>query len=160
MGGVALAGKRVSLAEGHKVAKLAMGDIAGCYQTAFICGSIRRERPDVGDVDIVVVGNQYLNARLVELCGVQKNGKPKKKYLLNGVQIDFYLADSSDLGAQLLMWTGSKTFNIRCRREAKIRDILLNQYGAWFEGRRIAGETEGDVLATLGMQYIEPKDRE
>lgn len=160
MGGVALDGKRVVLAEGREIAKLAIEGIDGCYQAAFICGSIRRERPDVGDVDIVVVGNHRLNARLIELCGVQKNGKPKKKFLLRGVQIDFYLADTSDLGAQLLMWTGSKTFNIRCRNEAKIRDILLNQYGAWFEGRRIAGETEGDVLAAIGMKYIEPKDRE
>lgn len=159
MGGVALNGKRVSLADGKDVAALALQALDGCFTKALVCGSIRRERPEVGDVDIVVIGNDKLDACLTELCGLQKNGKPKRKYLLHGVQIDFYPATEEDFGAQCLMWTGSKEFNIRCRKAAQDKGILLNQYGAWRDDVRLAGATEESVLKAIGLDYLDPKAR-
>jgi DNA polymerase (family 10) len=161
MGGVALGGRRVSLHEGEVISQdILRLHLTGVISQAIVCGSIRRERPEVGDVDIVVIGNEHFDERLVQLCGVQKNGKPARKFLYDGVQIEFYPATLEDFGAQRLMWTGSKEFNIRCRKAAQKKGILLNQYGAWIDGKRIAGATEEEVLKAIGIDYLDPVDRD
>jgi DNA polymerase (family 10) len=166
MGGVALGGRRVSLNVAQGIAQEILIKINPAIQQAIVCGSIRRERPTVGDVDLVVIGNEKFDALLVELCGVQKNGKPARKFLYDGVQIEFYPATLEDFGAQRLMWTGSKEFNIRCRKAAQKKGILLNQYGAWIDNnidespKRIAGATEEEVLKAIGIDYLNPEDRE
>ena len=160
MGGVALAGKRVSYDEGNRVAQEALLRLKGAFDQAIVCGSIRRNRPTVGDVDLVVLGNDKLDETLIKLCGVQKNGKPARKFLLDGVQVDIYPATIEDFGAQMLMWTGSKLFNIRCRKAAQERGFLMNQYGVWKNDQRLFGATEESVLTGLGMKWIPPEERE
>lgn len=160
MGGVALGGRRVSLNEAENISQDVLRLINKDIEQAIICGSIRRGRPEVGDVDIVVIGNANFEKKLVQLCGLQKNGKPARKFLFDGVQVEFYPATLEDFGAQRLMWTGSKTFNIKCRYAAQAKGILLNQYGAWKNNKRIAGATEEEVLAAIGMKYLQPEERE
>jgi DNA polymerase (family 10) len=164
MGGIALSGRRVPLDEGKLVSHEALKKFEGTYARAMICGSIRRGKPEVGDVDIVMEvppdGAAKMDLKLVELCGRQKNGKPNRKFLIDGVQVDIYLATAEDWGTQVLMWTGSKTFNITCRAKANSLGLMLNQYGLWDGETRLAGKTEEEAFKALDMKPVPPEGRD
>ena len=52
MGGKAMGGKRMTLDEAEKIAKVFCAFFPG---EAHVCGSIRRKKKEVGDIDVVIV---------------------------------------------------------------------------------------------------------
>jgi DNA polymerase (family 10) len=130
-----------------------------------ICGSIRRGRPEVGDIDAVVVpfdGRETaLNARLIELFGTLKDKKkPARSGLFRGAQIDVLIANEQNIGTHLMHWTGSQQENVRLRGAAMSRGMKLSQLGCFYgEANLAAGLDERGVYALLGVPYKEPCDR-
>jgi len=66
------------------------------------------------------------------------------------------------LGAALLYFTGSKDHNIILRNLSIEKGWKLNEYGLveLETGTRLAGKTEAEVYAKLGLEYIPPELRE
>jgi DNA polymerase (family 10) len=60
----------------------------------------------------------------------------------------------------LLYFTGSKAHNVELRQRAIDRGYKLNEYGLFKGERRVAGRTEADVYAKLGLALIPPELRE
>jgi DNA polymerase (family 10) len=78
------------------------------------------------------------------------------------MQVDLRPFAPESLGAALQYFTGSKDHNVRLRERAVRRGLKLNEYGVYRveTGERIAGETEEDVYAALGLAWIPPELRE
>jgi DNA polymerase (family 10) len=132
------------------------------------CGSLRRFRESVADVDIVAASNDAHKVMdtFVELpivSEVMSRGETKTAVLTaRGLQIDLRVVKPSQFGAAILYFTGSKQHNIELRQRAIDRGLLLNEYGLEDaeSGRVVASRTEKAVYKALGVIYIPPEMRE
>ena len=140
-------------------------------------GSIRRRRPTVGDVD-VLVGSEDGPA-VVEVFTawerperVIEAGSGKASVRLDGVRVDLRVVDPTEFGAALQYFTGSKSHNVTVRNRAIDRDLKLNEYGLFDVsavedpdadqrvGERVAGPDEAGIYEALGMEQVPPELRE
>jgi DNA polymerase (family 10) len=72
------------------------------------------------------------------------------------------VVEPAAFGAALQYFTGSKEHNVRLRQLAIQRGLKLSEYGVFEEesGARVAGATEEDVYAAVGLPWIPPELRE
>src|SRR5581483_10981971 len=85
--------------------------------------------------------------------------------LASGLQVDFRVVPPESLGAALVYFTGSKAHNVRLRELALKKGLSLNEYGFTKVGaekkmKPVAGRTEQEVYAKLGLAWIPPELRE
>jgi DNA polymerase (family 10) len=131
-----------------------------------VAGGYRRRRDTVGDLDLLVTAKNgaAVGKRLVEyenVAQVVAHGSTRTTVILrSGLQIDVRAVPEESYGAALLYFTGSKAHNIALRGLANQRGWKLNEYGLFSGKRRIAGTTEEDVYAKLGLAFIVPELRE
>jgi DNA polymerase (family 10) len=133
-------------------------------------GSLRRMRETIGDIDILAaapsasgVAGVFATAPTVER--VLAHGETKCSVLLeSGRQADLRVVDPASWGAALIYFTGSKDHNVHLRHLALRRKLTLNEYGLYKLGEEtgpsVAGSTEEEIYAALGMQWIPPELRE
>lgn len=133
-----------------------------------LAGSIRRWRPTVGDIDVLVATTDaaaVVDAFVAEGDEIIEAGESKASIRRDGVQADLRVVTPEEYGAALQYFTGSKEHNVQLRNYALERDVSLNEYGA-FElidgetGQRIAGNTEASMYEVLGLAWIPPELRE
>jgi DNA polymerase (family 10) len=67
---------------------------------------------------------------------------------------------SESYGAALHYFTGSKAHNIAIRKLALAKGLKVNEYGVFRGDKRVAGETEESVYASVDLPYIAPELRE
>ncbi|MGA9856053.1 MAG: DNA polymerase/3'-5' exonuclease PolX [Gammaproteobacteria bacterium] len=131
-----------------------------------IAGSYRRRRDTVGDLDIVVIGarDSPVMARFVKYDAVatvlSKGTTRTSVQLHNGMQVDLRLMPEVSYGAALYYFTGSKAHNIAVRKIAVAKGLKINEYGVFRGPKRIAGRSEQDLFAAVGLPYIPPELRE
>jgi DNA polymerase (family 10) len=132
-------------------------------------GSLRRRRETVGDLDILIPAATAADAeavvtQFVRFPGVQEvlaQGETKASIRLRGgPQVDLRVVKAEEYGAALLYFTGSKQHNIELRKIAQTRDLKLSEYGLFRGEERVAGATEREVYAALGLGWIPPELRE
>jgi len=134
-------------------------------ERADIAGSLRRGRSDVGDVDVVAAASAAdVTAAFTALpqVGATVSCGPSRATvrLANGLQADLLVVPLESYGAALLHFTGSKAHNIALRRLARSRGLKLNERGLFRADHRIAGRTEGEIYAALGLKEPPPWQRE
>jgi DNA polymerase (family X) len=79
----------------------------------------------------------------------------------DGIQIDLRVVEPEAFGAALVYFTGSKQHNIRIREMAVKKKLKISEYGVFDDkGRRVAGKTEAEVYAAIGLPWIPPELRE
>jgi len=135
-----------------------------------VAGSFRRKEKTVGDIDILVVGTkrEVIAKCVTSLPEVQQilgKGDTKVSVLLkSGLQVDVRMIKEKSWGAAMQYFTGSKAHNVELRIIAKKKGLKINEYGVYEvkgdKEKKIAGETEEDVYATLGMECPKPEDRQ
>src|SRR5438874_4394934 len=136
-----------------------------------IAGSLRRSKETIGDIDIVIAGDDAapifeVFARAPTVERILARGDTKCSVIVErGLQIDLRVVPARSFGAALLYFTGSKEHNVRLRGLALRRKLLLNEYGLYrvgseARGQEIAAETEEDVYGALGLDWIPPELRE
>jgi len=142
-----------------------LGRLAG-VQRVGIAGSIRRRKETVGDGDILVVAKKpdaimdYF-VSMPEVVHVHGKGNTKSSVKLNtGMDVDLRVVPAASWGAALNYFTGSKDHNVALRRIAIEKNLKLNEYGVFRGEKAIAGKTEEEVYAALGLPYIPPELRE
>jgi DNA polymerase (family 10) len=74
--------------------------------------------------------------------------------------VDLCVVEPAAYGSALIYFTGSKAHNLELRALAQDRKLKLNEYGLFAGPRRLAGATEEDVYAKLGLDWIPPELRE
>ncbi len=132
-------------------------------------GSLRRGKDTIGDLDLLVTGPGAPEAleRFVKhpkahtVLGKGPN-KASIQYGLEGLQVDLRALPHESYGAAMQYFTGSKEHNILVRSRALKLGFTLNEYGlARLDNeQRVAGETEEEVYAALGLAWIPPELRE
>lgn len=140
-----------------------------------IAGSIRRRRPQPGDIDLVIQplpGKlRYIKDRVMSWKPqILEDGQINFLVMVKGIQIDIFFADEpgkdlfaepSNFGSLLLCRTGSKEFNVWLCNQAKRKGLHWNPYrGVVEKGKIIASHTEKAVFKALGLDFIKPEDRE
>ncbi|HEY3296611.1 MAG TPA: DNA polymerase/3'-5' exonuclease PolX [bacterium] len=129
-------------------------------------GSYRRRKETVGDLDMLVTCTRHSDVmeRFIRYGGVARvlsHGDTRSTVVLSsGFQVDVRVVPQASYGAALLYFTGSKPHNITLRKMALERHLKINEYGVFKGARSIAGRTEEEMYATLGLPYIEPELRE
>ncbi|HET8760736.1 MAG TPA: DNA polymerase/3'-5' exonuclease PolX, partial [Nitrospiria bacterium] len=131
-----------------------------------VAGSIRRRRETIGDGDLLAVSHEPERvmdalAGLPEVADVIAHGPAKTSVKLrSGMDVDMRVVPAESFGAALLYFTGSKAHNIALRKLAIAKGLKLSEYGVFRGKRAVAGLTEEDVYAALGLPYIPPELRE
>lgn len=136
------------------------------YLGAFVAGSYRRMKETVGDLDFLASSEEpgQLIERFVhypEVARVLARGTTKATVVLaSGIQCDLRVVPAESFGAALHYFTGSKAHNIAIRKLGVAHGLKINEYGVFRGRKRIAGDTEESVYATVGLPYITPELRE
>ena len=141
--------------------------------TALPAGSLRRGRDTVGDLDILATGpacaEDCVSAAVEYVANypaantMLARGANKVSFRLrSGLQVDVRLLPVGSYGAALQYFTGSKMHNVTVRQRALKRGYTLSEYAlAKIEdGTFVAGATEEEIYAALGLDWIPPELRE
>ncbi|MFW5965215.1 MAG: DNA polymerase/3'-5' exonuclease PolX [Halodesulfurarchaeum sp.] len=173
------AGERTLLEDGRTVGEAVrtfLDGIEGVDRVA-LAGSIRRFRPTIGDVDVLVAtraGEEVVDAvaEWDRIEDVIESGDTKTSLRIDGLGVDIRLVAPEEFGSALQYFTGSREHNVTLRNRAIDRELKINEYGV-FEitaderaaadtraGTRIAGETEDGVYGAVGLPWIPPELRE
>jgi len=130
------------------------------------CGSIRRMKETIGDVDFLVISNKPGKVMdfFVSLPGVIKiwgKGMTKSSVRMrDGFDMDVRVVPKRSYGSALQYFTGSKEHNIALRKIAINKGLKLSEYGLFRGPKMITGKTEEEVYKFLGMDWIPPELRE
>lgn len=167
---------RMPLSRAEAVAEKIVAALEPFCERIEIVGSIRLRRPDVGDIDLVILPKACQLDAIKVRCSspgitVLTNGSQNFLFVWNGIQVDIFFArpDESDLldmrpgnFASLLMCrTGSKQHNIWFCRKALEHGCCWDPYQGVYRGKELLPcETERDLYQAIGQDYIKPEARE
>lgn len=135
-------------------------------EEAEVAGSYRRGQETVGDLDLVAASDEggkviqhYLQYPQVD--EVLSEGETRSSVRLrSGLQVDLRVVPRESYGAALQYLTGSKEHGVALRGRAQRHGLKVNEYGVFRDDERIAGATEEEVYAALGLALIPPELRE
>lgn len=148
--------------------------IPGAIEGA-VAGSIRRGKPTIGDVDLLVASDNaepimQAFVSMENVARVTGHGPTKSSIeLLNGLQVDLRVLEKARWGTALNYFTGSQAHNIKMRGLALKKRLSLNEHAfspvddadnIIEDAPKILCATEADVYATVGLPYIPPELRE
>jgi DNA polymerase (family 10) len=132
-------------------------------------GSLRRGKETVGDLDLLVTGTQpeaalerfVAHPRVHEVLARGPN-KASAKVGLQEIQVDVRALPRESYGAALQYFTGSKDHNVALRSRCLKMGYTLSEYGLFRleGGEKVAGESEEEIYAKLGLAWIPPELRE
>ncbi len=139
-----------------------------------VAGSIRRARPTIGDVDLLVASDDPMPimdafVHADDVARVLGHGESKSSVELhNGLQVDVRVIPPGRWGTALQYFSGSQAHNIRVRQIALEQGLSLNEHaltpvdadGQPTGAPPILCADEADVYARLGLPWIPPELRE
>jgi hypothetical protein len=154
---------RIPLEEATEMADEIGQDLAPLCEYLMVVGSIRRSRPEVGDIEFVALPkdlNVFLHA--LDQKGFH-GGKRIMKKMLGAMPVEIYIAHKpEELGALTFATTGDRLWNVAMRKKAMSKGWTLNQYGLYdAKTTRPVLESiyEGDYFEALGVDWHEPSER-
>ncbi|MFI6496073.1 DNA polymerase/3'-5' exonuclease PolX [Nonomuraea typhae] len=158
------AGARVHIGTAMALAEQVIGSLSDLTDRIAYAGSLRRMKDTIGDIDVLAVAPVEIMERFRSrpyVAEVIAAGDKKTSVRTTaGVQVDLRVVPAESWGAAMQYFTGSKEHNVTIREIAVKKGWKLSEYGL-FEGERvIAAESEEDIYAALGMQYVPPPMRE
>ncbi|MCU0474751.1 MAG: DNA polymerase/3'-5' exonuclease PolX [Anaerolineae bacterium] len=143
-----------------------------------IAGSIRRARPTIGDVDLLVAVDDMADAAPImdafvgqpQVARVLGHGPTKSSVELhNGLQVDLRVIEKARWGTALAYFTGSQQHNIRMRERALAQGYSLNEHALspvdsagtiLDDAPKRLFDTEEALYAALGLPWVAPELRE
>jgi DNA polymerase/3'-5' exonuclease PolX len=141
-----------------------------------IAGSIRRQKPDVGDIELLIIPNEDKLAILLEVLmqqgifekrpnkrGIYTYG-PKNKLLVHcpsGIGVDIFSSTEENWGMALFVRTGPKEWNIKAMSRFRQLGMQGHAYGGVTlqNGLPFECPSEFIVFNLLGWPYTPPEKR-
>ena len=169
----------MKLAEAKQIAKKYAEILKPYCERIEIAGSIRREKPEVRDIEIVCIariekyptleGRSILEEFLARgeihfpwiHWEILKNGPKYKQILLpEGVKLDLFIANKDNFGNIVLIRTGNMEFSkwIMGTRTRQVGLVQKDGY-LWRGEERLSCPEEEDVFRLLRVDWIEPRER-
>jgi len=136
------------------------------------CGSLRRSKETVGDVDFAIVAQNGVDAlrkfeQMPIVTKIIDSGDKKSSVWVNGVRVDCYVFTDDLFESGIMHLTGSDEHNKRLREIAISKGWILSQYGIYNRGSdnkrtgdRLDDGTETGIYKLLGLEWIPPEHRE
>ncbi|GAA4067624.1 DNA polymerase/3'-5' exonuclease PolX [Nonomuraea soli] len=155
-------GRRVHIGVAMKLAEQVMASLDA--ERIGSAGSLRRMKDTIGDIDILAVADpgimEQFRAQPYVAEVIAAGDKKTSIRTTAGVEVDLRVVPAGSWGAAMQYFTGSKEHNVTIREMAVKKGWKLSEYGL-FEGERvIAAESEEEIYAALGMQFVPPPMRE
>ena len=141
-----------------------------CLRVA-VGGSVRREKPEVGDIELVVIPDKYHLEMFIlgQKFDIRKNGAKYKQLYLpkEAVQLDLFICTPETWGMNFMIRTGSanytKSFMSELhRRGFTSKDARLYRYDQLSKeaiGEPLSTPEESSVYITTGIPWKEPRER-
>jgi DNA polymerase (family X) len=157
------------------ITNLELSKSAAAVESVTPAGSLRRGRETIGDIDLLVTMRpghdkqkdvDAVAEHILKYPGIDQtlaHGENKVSVLLgSGFQVDVRMLAKENFGAALLYFTGSKSHNVALRGRALDMGWTLNEYALTTlkGGKVVAGKSEEEIYAKLGLDYVEPELRE
>ncbi|WP_256403122.1 helix-hairpin-helix domain-containing protein [Halorubrum salinum] len=142
--------ERTRLGDARPVADAALSylDALDAVAAAEVCGSIRRWKATIGDIDLLVASDA--REPIVESFTAWPDadatieaGTGKASVRSDGTRVDLRIVDPDEFGAALQYFTGSRAHNVAVRNRAIERGLKLNEYGL-FDVSGVDGAEDGD----------------
>lgn len=161
----------MKLEEAIRLSKEIMEEVAPNCQLIEVVGSVRRKKPEVHDLDFIVLRNkfgQFLGASTEEtirrLGKIMKSGDKIIQIDYKGAQADFYICNTrQEYSVLKLIRTGSAKHNILLCSLAKDKGLQLKADGTGLinpSTKEVIAWKEEDILINLLGKYKEPEMRE
>jgi DNA polymerase (family 10) len=134
-----------------------------------LCGSLRRRRETIADIDILVSSDdpRPIMDAFVGLPGVVQiigQGDTKASVTVGRGKVtmnsDLRVVSDRQFPFALHYFTGGKAHNIAMRHRAIARGLKLNEYGLTGPDRDVKCRDEAELYAALGLDYVPPELRE
>jgi len=164
------AAERIYWSQGDQLAKSITKHMQLCETINRMswAGSYRRGRETVGDLDLLVVAENrdavmdHFEAYPERSTTILRGDTKISIRVGKAFQVDMRLVDEGQFGAALQYFTGSQAHNIHTRRIAKEKGLKINEYGVFSleDDSLVAGTTEEEVYAAIGLPWIAPELRE
>ncbi len=164
---------RRPLAEAQAVADEILTQLTPHCEKISLAGSIRRQSPTIGDVEIVCLPLPYEPAPLlrsgialvVEQWAKVRGELPckySKRLLPCGMKLDLFMPDPRGYGLQLAIRTGSADWCRTVLAPAWVRAHYRSEGGLLRDpaGRIIPTPDERELFRRIGLPWVEPVDRE
>ena len=170
----------MELEKAREIAKEVRQYLDGSCVRIEIAGSIRRRKPDVGDIELLCIprtdgGVDWLDNRVRGLMhqGVlalrltilgRKVYGPKNKlmvYVPAGFGVDIFSTTEEGWPVSLVVRTGGKETNMRIATAALLKGYKFHAYGSGFStpSGEIVCRSEREVFEAVGLPYREPWER-
>jgi DNA polymerase (family 10) len=151
------------LSEGIKQAEILIDLLAPYCERIEVAGSIRRKKPTVHDIDLVLIPKPLTDIvgmlRRTVMADVLKQGPRIVNLKIHDIGVDLNYASSSNFEAVLLFRTGPWEHNERLARKAKRMGLSFSIYGVYKKGTRIDNGTEEGIFEALNEAYRAPEER-
>jgi DNA polymerase (family X) len=133
-----------------------------------LAGSARRMADSVKDLDVIATATDALALAeaAAQLDLIESAGTPTEAGVRmrthTALSVDLKIVAPDQFGNLLQHFTGSKQHNMALRDAAVRKGLHVSEYGVLDDatGETHRCETEGEVYALLGLEYIEPELRE
>jgi DNA polymerase (family 10) len=139
-----------------------------------VCGSIRRRKETIKDIDILASADDPLPImeRFVSLPSVVQvtgQGPTKSSVVVQNItgsgqrivmNADLRVVNEEQFPFALHYFSGSKEHAKAMRVRAQTKDLKLNEYELAGEAESVPCKSETDIFRALGMDYIPPELRE
>jgi len=152
------------LERAQKIAEAVVKRLTPYCKKIEVAGSIRRRKPWVKDIDLVLIPSDLWNLQheIMGLGQPRAAGSKIMRVMAGATQIDIYIASEQTWATLLLIRTGSAENNIRlCSRAKELGWHLAASGDGLFneKGQRIAGDTEISIYNALGLPWQRPEER-
>ena len=176
-------GKKLPLEVAQQLADRIVRDLTPVTARIAVAGSVRRRKPVVGDIEVVVEplqvtdmfgeprgGPDIAAIRHAVRRKISKRFSGRMRYLkvqdvygMLGVQLDIWMTHPPrEWGTILAIRTGPKEFGIWCMTRLRRRGLrcIAGHVERHHDGVLVPTPEEEDFFRAAGMEYVEPWNRE
>jgi len=171
----------VKLHDAQQLALKVMAELLPFCRKIEIAGSVRRERSNVNDLDLVLIPNPGGDIpKIIARCErtmkmvTGRRSNPNNITFFNkelDVRLDLFFARGeivdllsttpTNWGAVFLCRTGSMQHNIQLCSHAIMKRLKFAPYRGVLDGDKvIASATEEEIYGALGLAWRDPRERE